>query len=126
MASERTRYYQEAREGIYNGTVFVTSNLLANLPLSLLTTLTGALVIFKGLKNELLCTENPTSGTRSCRSFASYSANELETIERESITRWSEYNWYPDFVIYWLTIWACYIFAEQQVHKLFTVFTENI
>ena len=60
MAHERTRYYQETREGIYAGPLFLVSQLLQSIPLSLLTTLIGALIIFRGLKNELLCTEHPS------------------------------------------------------------------
>ena len=34
---------------------------------------------------------------------------------------WVEYGYYPDFVAYWLALWACYLFAEQQTVNI----TEN-
>ena len=77
MAHERTRYYQETREGIYNGPLFLVAQLLQSIPLSLFTTLIGALIIFRGLKNELLCTENPSSGERSCMPYSDVTQNKL-------------------------------------------------
>ena len=115
------RYYQEAREGIYSGPLFLISQLLQTLPLSLISALSGALIIFRGLKNELLCTENPGTGVRSCRAYSSYTEAEIATIDRENIRNWMEYNYYPDFVIYWLAIWSCYILAEQQTSSLLIV-----
>jgi hypothetical protein len=91
------------------------------MPLSLISTLAGTLIIFRGLKNELLCTENPGSGAKSCRAYASYTDGELDTIEREEVNHWMEYNYYPDFFIYWLTLWACYLLAEQQTSSLLIV-----
>ena len=55
----------------------------------------------RGLKNEVLCTRNPTSGVDSCRSYFDYTSTELEAIERQNIPHWMEYNYYPDFVVYW-------------------------
>ena len=121
MASERIRYYQEAREGIYSGPVFLLGQLLQSLPTTLLSTLIASLVIFRGLKNELLCTENPNSGLKSCRAYSSYTQLELDTIAKDSINNWMEYNYYPDFVVYWLTIWACHFLAEQQTTSLLIV-----
>ena len=144
MAHERTRYYQETREGIYNGPLFLVAQLLQSIPLSLFTTLIGALIIFRGLKNELLCTENPSSGERSCMPYSDVTQNKLgnflhdflrfitenwfeifatfsDTIERENINYWMEYGYYPDFIIYWLTIWACYLLAEQQTSSFLIV-----
>ena len=106
---ERTRYYQESREGIYGGTSFVVANFVQSVPVSLVSTFLASFVLFKGLKNELLCTQNPTSGERSCRPAASYTAVELDTIERQGVPNWIEYSYYPDFVAYWLTLWACYL-----------------
>ena len=106
---ERTRYYQESREGIYGGTSFVVANFVQSVPVSLVSTFLASFILFKGLKNELLCTQNPTSGERSCRPAASYTAVELDTIERQGVPNWIEYSYYPDFVAYWLTLWACYL-----------------
>lgn len=121
MASERTRYYQEAREGVYSGPIFLIAQLLQSIPTTLLTTLIGSLVIFRGLKNELLCTENPSNGIRSCRDYSTYTKIELDTISRENVNHWMEYNYYPDFVVFWLTLWACYLLAEQQTSTLLIV-----
>ena len=114
------RYYQEAREGIYSGPLFLVSQLLQTVPLSLISTLVASLIIFRGLKNELLCTENPKLG-RSCRAYSSYSETELDAIDREGINNWMEYNYYPDFVVYWLALWACYFLAEQQTTSLLII-----
>lgn len=121
MASERLRYYQEAREGIYSGPLFLVGQLIQSIPTSMISSLIGALIIFRGLKNELLCTENPNTGIQSCRSYASYSQDYLDTIEAENIKNWMEYNYYPDFVVYWLTLWACHFLAEQQTSSLLIV-----
>ena len=48
-------------------------------------------------------------------------ANSSDTIERENINYWMEYGYYPDFIIYWLTIWACYLLAEQQTSSFLIV-----
>ena len=91
MAHERTRYYQETREGIYNGPLFLVAQLLQSIPLSLFTTLIGALIIFRGLKNELLCTENPSSGERSCMPYSDVTQNKLGNF---LLTQFSKiYNW---------------------------------
>ncbi len=95
VAIERTRYYQESREGTYSGPLFLLSNLVQSIPASVVTTLAAAFLLFKGLKTELLCTENPATGERSCRAHSSYSQVELETIEREGINNWTEYDYYP-------------------------------
>ena len=109
VAVERTRYYQESREGIYGGTSFVVANFIQSIPVSLVSTFLASFILFKGLKNELLCTQNPTSGERSCRPSSTYTAVELDTIERQDVPNWIEYSYYPDFVAYWLTLWACYL-----------------
>jgi len=119
-ASERLRYYQEAREGIYSGPLFLVSQLLQMVPLSLISTLIGSLIIFRGLKTELLCTEK-SNGDRSCQAYSSYNEDKLATLEREGIKNWMEYNYYPDFVVYWLTLWACYFLAEQQTSSILIV-----
>ena len=45
-----------------------------------------------------------------------YSQNVWDAIEEGSGGErpWIEYSYYPDFVAYWLALWACYLFAEQQ------------
>lgn len=118
---ERTRYYQEARDGIYSGPTFVLANALQDLPVSLLATFLSAFVVFRGLKNELLCTENPTTGERSCRDRSGYAQNELDTIEAQGVPNWLEYSYYPDLVTFWLVLWACYQFATQQTVALLMV-----
>ena len=80
-----------------------------------------SLSLDRGLKTELLCTTNPSTQLDSCRPLASYAASELSAIERESIPAWSEYGYFPDFVAYWLVLWACFLFAEQQTISLMMV-----
>ena len=46
-----------------------------------------------------------------------YATSEATLDETSKI----EYNYYPDFVIYWLALWSCYIFAEQQTLSLLIV-----
>ena len=55
FVSVRTRYYQEAREGLYSGPTFLLSQMVANLPLSAMTTALAAFITFRGLKDELVC-----------------------------------------------------------------------
>ena len=85
------------------------ANFIQSIPVSLVSTFLASFILFKGLKNELLCTQNPTSGERSCRPSSTYTAVELDTIERQDVPNWIEYSYYPDFVAYWLTLWACYL-----------------
>jgi len=127
FARDRTRYYQESREGIYTGPVFLLSHLVSSLPISLLTTAVSAFIIFRGLKNELLCSEDASAASDvastgpSCRSFADYSSNELASLNRLGVPTWMEYTYYPDLFVYWLTLWACYLLAEQQTISLLMV-----
>ncbi len=44
---ERTRYYQEAREGTYGGPLFILANLVQSVPVTLTTTFLSAFLIFK-------------------------------------------------------------------------------
>ena len=91
--------------------------MVSNLPISLFTTALSAFVIFRGLKNELLCTVGSGDGSdaaaASCKSFSDYTANELQSMERLGVPTWLEYSYYPDLFFYWLTFWACYLLAEQ-------------
>ena len=89
--------------------------------MSLFTTALSAFVIFRGLKNELLCSEDANTNENSCRSFADYTSNELSSMARLNVTSWLEYSWYPDLFLYWLTFWACYLLAEQQTISLLMV-----
>jgi len=47
VAAERTRYYQESREGIYTGPLFIFANFLQGLPLSAFTTLLATFITFR-------------------------------------------------------------------------------
>lgn len=76
---------------------------------------------FRGLKNELLCSYDSVAEENECRSFASFSSNELESLSRLNTPFWFEYTWYPDLFLYWLTFWACYLMAEQQTISLLMV-----
>lgn len=49
-APHRTRYYQEAREGIYRGPMFIFSYILYSLPLSLMTVWAAATIIYAGTR----------------------------------------------------------------------------
>ena len=79
----------------------------------------SAFIIFRGLKNELLCTVNndqqlgSSQNFASCKSFSDYTANEIQSMERLGVPTWLEYSYYPDLFFYWLTFWACYLLAEQ-------------
>ena len=118
VAADRTRYYQETREGIYTGPIFLLATMVSNLPISLFTTALSAFVIFRGLKNELLCTVgsgDSSDAAASCKSFSDYTANELQSMERLGVPTWLEYSYYPDLFFYWLTFWACYLLAEQVI-----------
>merc|ERR1712110_552323 len=37
------------------------------------------------------------------------------------INHWMEYSYVPDFLIYWFTIWACHLLAEQQTSSILIV-----
>ena len=47
VASIRTRYYQEAREGIYSGPTFLLSYLASSLPLTAMSTLLASILLFR-------------------------------------------------------------------------------
>ncbi|XP_042910538.1 ATP-binding cassette sub-family G member 5 isoform X4 [Parasteatoda tepidariorum] len=47
-APHRNRYYQESREGIYKGPLFVLSSIFYSLPLSIITVTAGATIIYAG------------------------------------------------------------------------------
>ena len=54
VAAERTRYYQESREGIYTGPLFVLANFLQGLPLSAISTLIATFITFRLMFNDNL------------------------------------------------------------------------
>jgi len=74
FVSSRTRYYQESREGIYSGPTFLLSHLISNLPLSAFTTCLSAFIIFRGLKEELVCVTEP-DGTTFCNPISNLTTN---------------------------------------------------
>jgi hypothetical protein len=49
-----------------------------------------------------------------------YSQNAWEAMTEGSGGErpWIEYGYYPDFVVHWLALWACYLFAEQHTVNL--------
>lgn len=123
FVSARTRYYQEAREGLYSGPTFLFSQLVANLPLSALSTALAAFITFRGLRDELVyrcygegdllsqCDLQPEG--------FNYAASQLQDCRlvedlRPSQCLHFENSFYPDFLVYWLALWGAYLLAEQQ------------
>ncbi|XP_059096389.1 ATP-binding cassette sub-family G member 5-like isoform X1 [Tigriopus californicus] len=86
VAPARTAYYSEYRQGLYNGPSFVVSQTLRSFPLSVLVTFTGSLLLYKGLGHE-------DCFSPKCTALLGY----------------------HHFLPFWLTIWACFMFSEQQV-----------
>jgi len=124
MAHERTRYYQESREGIYTGPLYLISQLIQSIPISLLSTLFGSLVIFRGLKTQMICKsdgDTVDNHHESCEPYSTIGEKKLASMVNQNIPHWFEYNWENDFVVYWLTLWACYLLAEQQTSSLLIV-----
>jgi len=111
FVSTRTRYYQEAREGIYSGPTFLLSQLVSGLPLSAFTTCLSSFIIFRGLKEELVCFGEGEEG--SCLPLSDYSSAKLAQLEKTTNIHY-ENSYYPDFLLYWLALWGSYLFAEQQ------------
>jgi len=118
FVSARTRYYQEAREGIYSGPTFLLSQLISNLPLSAFTTLLSSFILFRGLKTPLVCVGGDIG---SCQPVSNLSESSLANLERSDSSLHYENSYYPDFVLYWLAIWGCYLFAEQQTVGLMLI-----
>jgi len=119
FSSIRTRYYQEAREGIYSGPTFLLSYLTASLPLTALSTCLASILLFRGLKTELVCTqEGDNIDSTTCSPLSSYTNSELVNLEGNYTT---EYSWYPDFLLYWLALWGCYLLAQQQTVSIMLV-----
>ncbi|CAB4062300.1 ABCG5 [Lepeophtheirus salmonis] len=113
FATDRTRYYQEVREGIYGGPLFLLSNLVQSLPLSALTTFMSTFIIFRGLKNELIC--YPDGDSNICKSYSSFDS------DLDDLNYHLEYSYYPDLITHWLALWACYLLAEQQTVSILMV-----
>ena len=61
------------------------------------------------------------SSGKTCRPYSSVDQNYLESIENGDINHWMEYSYVPDFLIYWFTIWACHLLAEQQTSSFLIV-----
>ena len=129
VVSARTRYYQESREGIYSGPTFLLSNLISNLPLSAFTTCLSAFIVFRsefttifsphsrlscrGLKEELVC-ETGIDGKEFCQPISNVTNSQLAQLQQDNQkTLHYENQYYPDFVFYWLALWASYLYAEQ-------------
>ena len=113
VVASRTRYYQEAREGVYSGPTFLLSHLFSSLPLSPFTSALSAFIIFRGLKGELVCV-TPEDGTSFCKPVSSLASSKIAEYVRDRGTAVHyENQYFPDFLFYWLALWACYIFAEQ-------------
>jgi len=113
FVSARTRYYQESREGIYSGPTFLLSNLISNLPLSAFTTCLSAFIVFRGLKEELVC-ETGIDGKEFCQPISNVTNSQLAQLQQDNQkTLHYENQYYPDFVFYWLALWASYLYAEQ-------------
>ena len=62
-----------------------------------------------------MCTGSATAPA--CRPYASYSASQLNSLSEYTV----EYGWYPDFLLYWLAIWASYLLSQQQTVSLMLV-----
>jgi len=118
FGSVRTRYYQEAREGICSGPTFLMSHLVSHIPLSAFTTLFAAFIAFRGLRTELVCRGGPAG---ECNPVSKYSPSQLATLLSTSSDIHYENSYYPDFLLYWLALWACYLFAEQQTISIMLV-----
>jgi len=125
FASERTRYYQESREGMYSGPLFVVANLISSIPFSMLSSFISTFIIFRGLKDHLICqNSNSLTGNNAAQVACQvYSQDVWDAIAEGSGGErpWIEYGYYPDFIAYWLALWACYLFAEQQTVSLLMV-----
>ena len=73
-------------------------------------------LFYRGLKNHLICQTASSLTGESTETCQIYSQSEWERITEGSggeIPK-IEYSYYPDLVCYWLALWACYLFAEQQ------------
>ena len=76
---------------------------------------------FRGLKDHLICQSTTTlNGDTREAACQVYSQNAWEAMTEGSGGErpWIEYGYYPDFVAYWLAIWACCLFAEQHTVNL--------
>ena len=76
---------------------------------------------FRGLKDHLICqNSNSLTGNNAAQVACQvYSQDVWDAIAEGSGGErpWIEYGYYPDFIAYWLALWACYLFAEQQTVK---------
>jgi hypothetical protein len=66
------------------------------------------LFILRGLKSEVICS------TESCAPLSSFSGPLPAAHTTENA-------WFPDFLLYWLTLWACCLLSQQQTLSLMLV-----
>ena len=124
FVSARTRYYQEAREGLYSGPTFLFSQLVANLPLSALSTALAGFITFRGLREELVyrcygegallsqCDLQPEAFNHAASQLEDCRLVDLQSPPAQCVH--FENSYYPDFLVYWLALWGAYLLAEQQ------------
>ena len=55
----------------------------------------------------MICTGGEVS---TCSSLSTYTYSQLQALDNYT----TENAWYPDFLLYWLAIWACSLLAQQQ------------
>ena len=81
----------------------------------------------RGLKNELLC-QRKNVGENVEELCQVYSLNAWRALEEGSggDPYWIEYSYYPDLVVYWLILWSCYLFAEQQTVLTILMLNTNL
>jgi len=115
----RTRYYQEAREGLYSGPTFLLSQITSSLPLSALTTALAAFITFRGLKDELVCRGLGENSV--CKVNTDSAVTELRSLTSVQGELYYENSYYPDFLLYWLALWGAYLLAEQQTMSFLLV-----
>jgi len=63
--------------------------------------------LFRGLKSEMICTGEESS---TCSRLSTYTYTQIQDLENYT----TENAWYPDFLLYWLAIWACSLLSQQQ------------
>jgi hypothetical protein len=62
----------------------------------------------RGLKSELLCSGD------TCVPLSTFTGTLAATATTENA-------WFPDFLLYWLTMWACCLLSQQQTVSLMLV-----
>ena len=64
-----------------------------------------------------MCTQGD-NGSNTCVPLSTYTYSELLGLAGNYTT---EYSWYPDFLLYWLALWGCYLLAQQQTVSIMLV-----